>query len=1551
MSASFDRVLDTLNAPTQRDRGTLFEKLMVAYFKNEPRFKQLFSDVWMLSDAPEGVSKTDTGVDLVAANIETGKYTAIQCKFYSSDTTIQKEHIDSFFNELGKKIYSDGIIVTTTDKWGRLAEKALDNRDKPVTRLNLSDLRNSRVDWTRYSLDQPSVMHIKEAKQLRDYQEEAIKATIRGFASLDRGKLIMACGTGKTFTSLKVAETMQQNVHLLRPFRVLYLVPSISLLSQTLKGWTNDTIVKMQSFAICSDRKVTKQDEDLRSVDIGYPATTDADKLVSYVTQLDHSAVQPDICAFFSTYQSLNVISQAQHRGLPEFDLIICDEAHRTTGAKMADEDESSFSKVHYNTYVQGKKRLYQTATPRIYKPEAKDKAEEKDIILASMDDKSIYGTEFYRLTFGEAVERDILSDYKVMVLGVDEHYVSRTFQHILANNNSELQLDDVAKIIGCWNGLVKRKPNIPKTAGEPMHRAVAFTQSIAASKQIAQEFQATINEYLNASGSEDILQCHVEHVDGSFNALQRNQKIDWLKSDVKNNECRILSNARCLTEGVDVPQLDAILFLNPRKSEVDIIQAVGRIMRKAEGKRYGYIILPIGVSSITDANKVLDNNDAYQVVWKVLQALRAHDERFDSMINKLELNRSKPKNIELIGVGGESVKEDKERFTTESTKKESVQLEANFDWKECENAIYGKIVKKVGNRRYWESWSTDVAKIARQHFIRIQGLIEKNKDISKAFDSFLKSLKHNLNEGIDVTQAIQMLSQHLITKPVFEALFDETSFINQNPVSKAMEQMIVALNEQALETEQKSLDKFYKSVQLRASGIDNAAGKQKIILELYNDFFKNAFSETTERLGIVFTPVEVVDFIIHSVNDALQKYFHKTLSDQGIHILDPFVGTGTFMARLLQIGVIQSEDLLRKYTQELHANEIVLLSYYIAAINIEQVFHDVMPDQYRPFNGIVLTDTFESSEKEDPFEDVLFNENDTRLKEQQKQPIFVITSNPPYSVGQQNQNDNRQNEHYPILEKKIEQTYVKYSKSGLSKGLYDSYVKAFRWASNRIKNKGVIGFITNNGFLSKNAMDGMRKTLHDEFNYIYILDLRGAIRGRVGDDAKKEGGNIFNILTGVCISILIKDETDNHNIYYYNIGDYLKSTKKIDFLSNSRSISNIDWEVIKPDKSNDWLNQRNEHYQKFTSLFEDDKISVFKNNALGITTNRDNWVYGFNKNKMMHNIMTMINNYNNEVQKTLGYNKSDKIKMINRDESYIKWTKRLEDQLIDGSKIQFDVNRIRLSMYRPFTKKWLYYDQNVIERVRLYYRKFGKQNLVIYTTGRGARRNFSAFMTNTVPCLDMMEKGQGFMRYDNEESSLPELFTKDTDNLSEAFAQKLGLSIDDTFYYVYAVLHSEEYRKRYADDLMKDIARLPILMQAEDWVEAGRKLAKLHLDYEKVEPYSNVTIEAKNSPSYWVKKMKHPKRDDFSTIIFNSDITIHDIPLRVYDYVVNGKPALEWIIDQYQIKTDKKSGITEDPNDFSSDPKYIFNLLLSIITVSLKTMDIIDHLPNFEEK
>lgn len=1560
---TFDTLVRQINesADTQRDRGTYFEYLVRAYLQHEPTYKNEFRNVWMLSDVPEkyGIPKADIGVDLVAEK-HTGELVAIQAKFYNH--AIQKSNIDSFLSELGKDYYKSGIIVTSTDKWGKNAEKALVDRSD-IVRLGLSDLRNSRIDWTKFSFERPDEVVVKAKKQPRYYQREVIQSALEHFKSNDRGQLIMAPGTGKTFTSLKVAEAMAKEAGK-GQYTVLYLVPSIQLLTQTLRGWNNDTDMTMSSMAVTSDRNasrgsIKKKDKDeetyiqVKASDIGYPATTSAKKVVENYQEL-MAYPKKELLVVFGTYQSIDVLGKAQENGFPDFDLIIADEAHRTTGAKALGEEASVFTKVHSDLNVKGLKRLYQTATPKLYGLDAKKKAEDNSIVISSMNDESLYGEVFYRLGFGDAISHDILTDYKLMVLAVDETVVQKDMQKSLSDPENGLNIDDVGRIIGVWNAMVKRESFTDKVSGEPMKRAIAFSRTIEDSKRLSDQFENVVNDYLNSSDGYSV---NVRHVDGNMNALEKNEALDWLASDdIPEESARILSNVRFLTEGIDVPNLDAIIFLSPRKSQVDIVQAVGRIIRKFEGKDYGYIILPIVIPAGETPETILDNNKSYDVVWQVLNALRSVDERFEATINKLELNKKKPKNIQIIGVG--SAPDDPDFHTGNDIAEPFVpyQTELELEWEAVEGAIYGKIVQKVGDRRYLEDWSKDVADIARRHTQGINIVLESNPESKKAFERFLHSLQHNINESIDQKQAIEMLAQHLITLPIFDALFGEYGFIKNNPVSSAMEQIVAELSQYGFEKEQKELEPFYNSVRLRAEGIDNAQAKQKIIITLYDKFFSTGFKSTTERLGIVFTPVEVVDFIVKSVDVVLRKHFGKTIASENVHILDPFTGTGTFITRtlhylksLMDKGEISYADLVRKYSQELHANEIVLLSYYIAAINIEAVFDDINGEKdYLPFEGIVLTDTFESTESEDTLDDSFFGTNDQRLKRQQEKPITAIIGNPPYSIGQGSQNDNNQNIAYLKLDKRLADTYVAKSNAGLTRGLYDSYVKAFRWASDRLKDNGVIGFVTNGNYLNTNSADGLRAGLYEEFNHLYIFNLRGDQR-TLGEQSRKEGGKIFGSgsRTPVAISILVKDGSDSHEIHYHDIGDYLSQKEKLTIIEKFADISAIEWQSIEPDDNNDWLNQRDPNYQNYSQI-SGNNDSPFLNNALGVVTNRDIWVTGFSKNQVIKNTNKLVNNYQLELKRLSKVDSEKRQEMLNRDETYIKWTRKLERFIKNNQELTYDKYSIKTTLYRPFVKKWLYHDRVLNEEARLYYSKFGIENLVITTTGRGSTRDFSALVTNAIPDMNSMAGGsQGFMRYDNEvdETSL----FQSHDNMNQAFADKLGLSLDDTFAYVYGLLNSREYQEKYANDLKKDLARIPIVKHKEKYVEVGKALMDLHLYYEEVPVYEGVDIQHSAKPSYKVTKMKFIKKGDRSAIVYNNDITIKNIPEKAYEYMVNGRSAIEWIMDQYQIKTDKKSGIIDDPNDYGTDEKYIFNLLLRIINVSVQTVDLVNSLPKFE--
>lgn len=1603
---AFEQLIFDLRALSinKAEQGTRFEKLMKQFLLTDRLYSELYDTVWLWGEFPYNAGKHDTGIDLVAKRKGLQEYCAIQCKFYDPNYSVSKDDVDTFISASGKSFwvndtevrYSERIIISTTDKWSSTAEDTIIGQNPSISRIRLQDLKESSIDWRSFSIANPENMKRSALKVLRPHQREALDDVIKGFESAERGKLIMACGTGKTFTSLRIAEALLNGKG-----NVLFLVPSISLLNQSLTEWTAQTKYDFHVYAICSDPKASKVADSI--VDTAIPATTDVAKLTFHYKI---NGATDGIQMFFSTYQSIDVIANFQKRTGIVFDLVICDEAHRTTGVTLADEDESSFVKVHDDSFIHANKRLYMTATPRIYGDESKAKANSKNAILCSMDDESIYGKEFHNLGFSRAVELGLLSDYKVLVLAVDEAYVSRTLQNMLTTSDNELRLDDAVKIVGCLNGLSKKTIYAGEAEGfasdpAPMKRAVAFSSTIAGSKKFMQMFHAIQDEYKMHGYDERVVDVTVDHVDGKSNALFRKERIDWLKEDIPDGQCHVLSNARCLSEGIDVPALDAVMFLNPRNSIVDIVQSVGRVMRRTEGKNFGYIILPIGIPAGVAPEDALSDNEKYKIVWDVLQALRAHDDRFNNTINKIELNKKKPNNISVIGVSGG---EENEGNGENGGQPQVTQIQMSFDdlqnWK---NSIYAKIVKKCGSRQYWETWAKDIAEIAQRHISQIRLLLE-NEAIAETFDKFLQGLRSSLNPSISEDDAIEMLAEHMITKPVFDALFDNYEFIKSNPVSQIMQGMLDALQEKALDKEQETLDKFYASVRERAKGIDNAQARQKVILELYEQFFKNALPKQVAKLGIVYTPVEVVDFIIRSVDSILKQKFSLSLSDKEVHVLDPFTGTGTFIVQLLRSGLIKPDDLLYKYTSELHANEIMLLAYYIAAVNIEETFHDLYgKETYVPFEGIVLTDTFEMTENATDENNnqidkaamgAMFEKNSERAQKQMATPIRVIIGNPPYSVGQKSGNDNNQNISYPHLDGMVAKTYVANSKAALTRNAYDTYIKAFRWATDRIGDNGVIGFVTNGAFLDGVALDGFRKCLLEDFNSVYCFNLRGNQRTS-GELSRKEGGKIFGSgsRTPVCITILVKKKGVRKDgyVHYCDIGDYLTRQQKLDKIKDFGSIEGIHWEELRPDENNDWLNLRNPDFINLIALGDKKKKEAFSiwsdSFSAGIVTSRDAWVYSFSQCRLNERMLGFIDLYNTEVHRchslvdSLKLNAKELMDELIRircnDPSKINWSAGLTAMFSKKQTIDKCATN-KMVMWRPFCKTHIFFGKNVIERPSRWDSIFPSsehKNLVICVSGAPLKKDFSVLMTECAQDFHTLENSQGFPLYlydevkkNDGQITLLDLGFDDTpagatykkrsaitDAALKKFQGLYGSKVkkEDIFYYVYAVLHSKEYISRYADNISKELPRIPTLDHFADWVQAGRDLAKLHLNYEQAANAEQLGLTLEISKEdFTVEKMRFAKEGKSAkkdTIHYNDFITISNIPEKAYDYIINGQSAIEWIMEKYQITVDKASGIRNDPNDYAGG-KYIFDLLISIISMSLKTLDLVDRLPEYKE-
>ena len=1652
--SALDALLDEYRAraKSEREKGTLFEELTRQFLLHDARFAHQFKEIYLWSEWPERRTG-DTGIDLVAIPVRDGEGpVAIQCKFYALGHRIQKADIDSFLSASGKEPFGRRIVVDTSGApWGKNAQDAIEGQQIPVSRITLADLRDSDIDWRTYSLGSTQAPKTRERKVPRDHQVRARSAVMSGFEEHDRGTMVMACGTGKTFTALTIAREFVEKEG--GTARILFAVPSLALLKQTLDDWAAEADGAFTAWAVCSDTKVSSSARndtaEESAVDLPIPATTDGQRLAD---SLNANNATEGLQVVFATYQSIEVIHRAQEIAGDEwrdFDLIICDEAHRTTGATLTGEDESAFTKIHSDEFIRRAKTLYMTATPRIFAENAKNRASEKDAILTSMDDQETYGPVFFRLGFGQAVKENLLTDYKVIILTVSEEEVSQHYQAI-AEMGGELNLDTAAKLTGCWNALAKRKNRGSDVDyGEdraPMRRAVAFCKDIKASKAVATQFPDLVNgpfglSDLSNDDASDNLQVECRHVDGTMNAAVRAREMDWLTEGAGTDEvpvCRILTNARCLSEGVDVPTLDAVLFLSPRKSQVDVIQAVGRVMRRAEGKDFGYIILPVAVPAGMAPERALDDNKRFQVVWQVLKALRAHDERLDAAINSMELNGQGPENIIVEQVSLEKAKKQDDPLGGSAPDGDEAGAGAGSgadgvtqgiqgqltllpsDWKE---SVFGRIVKKVGSSLYWEDWSKDIATVADRYIHLIDRLLE-DPERQDAFQEFVGALRATLNPAVDNASAVEMLAQHILTAPLFDAMFPDHSFSKQNPVSRAMNTILEMLTDHSMiENERRDLDAFYRAMVERIEAVHTLAGKQEIMRTLYDRFFSQAFPRMSERLGIVFTPVEVVDFIIRSADDAMRTAFGQSLGDRGVSIIEPFAGTGTFVARLLQLGVIPPEALERKYTSEIFANEFVLLSYYIASINIEQVYHQVRAEQgvdegYVEFPGMTLTDTFQLHEGDgtitEDFEGLAANNE--RAKAEKDSAITVIVMNPPYSAKQASANDDNQNLAYPRLDDRIAVTYADHS-SGVNKNsLYDSYFRALRWASDRIGERGVVAFVSNSSFVDGNSAAGVRLSLQEEFSQIFIYNLRGGVRGKMGDTAKREGGNVFPIMTGVAISVLVKDPSysGTAEIFYAETEDYATRQEKLDEISAYGSIEGIGgadaFRSITPNQHGDWISTRDERFASFQEIAcksfkgKDGSPAIFRQYSSGLQTNRDAWCYNFSHAALARNMQQMIAAYNTQLEV------GTKI----YDDREIKWSSSLESSFKRGITTAFTPSKIQDSMYRPFCRTQVYFDALLNHRIYQLPQIFptsSHRNISI-TVSTDYRKEFSPFSTNLLPDLNSVGTPHIFPLYtwtplSPGSGSEPDLFAdlatasesqaggaptassldfsqsigdqipvildgyRRIDNVTDATLASYrehygdaGITKEDIFFYVYALLHHPEYRERYEDDLKKMLPHIPRAAGFHTYASVGRELADLHVNYERVEPYPSVQEEASlHAPAdpwerYRIgeRKMRFPKlgrRDkDFTRLEYNDYVTLTGIPAEAQGYSISGRSPLEWIIDRYHVKTDKASGIVNDPNDFLREqgrPDAVVDLIKRLVTVSMRTQELLETLPTLE--
>ena len=1580
----FQSVLDYIRekAQSERQKGDHFERLMQKYFSEDPDYKEQFSEVYLWKEWAQLQTEfdgTDIGVDLVAQKHD-GSFCAIQCKCYAPETRISMGDLDSFLSTASLPAFADNtrILVNTGGELGANALRLIEPLGDKFRVVRFSDLESSPFEWPDLSLQEPEQLTYKQRRfHLKDHQKEAFDDVINGFKKYDRGKLIMACGTGKTFTALRIAEEIAGS-----DGRVLYLVPSIGLLSQAMREWSDQRGVPHSYIGICSDKHAGAATEDASIQELKIPVTTDPLSISHTLQNLDTGKMTVVFC----TYQSLPLIEEAQNNGAPQFDIIFCDEAHRTTGVDTPGDKTSPFVLVHDAKRIRASKCLYMTATPKLYTETARKKASDYNAEVFSMDDEDKYGPQFHRLPFSKAVEIGELSDYRVAIFGISEYEVNSALAGNTGRYGSEININDATRIIGCWRALQnpENKEKDDETL-KPLRRVITFTNKIDESKALAHYWNNIIEDAIEKLSEDEIptnFKCETKHVDGTDHALNRRARLDWLKGERESegeDVCRILSNARCLSEGIDVPALDAVIFYKPRKSHVDVVQAVGRVMRKAPGKQFGYVILPVAIPDDKDPAEALNDNERFSNVWSVLNALRSHDDRFDAKINSIDLNKELPDSIVIGGKGDGDSDWVGEQLSL-------LPIEIPID------AILSKIVEKCGDKPYWENWAKDVAAIFDRLVDRIQNLLDtpENAALNERFENFQDELKKTINTSITRDNAIDMMAQHILTSPVFNALFEDYDFSSGNPVAIALDNLQKDFSEFGLENETRDLRGFYDSVRTRASGVKSSEGRQKVLSDLYEQFFKKALKKEADRLGIAYTPIPLVDFVLHSVNDVLQQEFGKTISDEDVHVLDPFTGTGTFIAQLLQSGLIQPDDLERKYREELHANEILLLAYYIASVNIEETFRVQHggDSSYEPFNGIILTDTFNLNKAKKPtlFPKERMAQNNERAEHQQRLPIRVIVGNPPWKAKRKNAAKDAPNVKYPELRQRVRETYAARVKTRNKNTLYDSYKMAIRWASDRIEEHGIVGFVTSASWIDGIVDAGIRARLPEEFSSVYFLNLRGKAQA-----TQSEGEGVFRNATQspVAIVIFVKNPDATHEgclIHYREIGDALKRAEKFTALREAVSVLGFnDWQIVTPNEKHDWIEPRSDSFDQFYPLGSDDARdgkaddAIFKLYSRGVTTGRDSHLYNFSRNTCTEKAKRMTQEYLNAISELEENPELALNEVTSQYNSEVKWDEDLENNLKRRKKTKFEDKTIQKVLYRPFILTNCYADYIFIQRKYQMARIFPdacSENRVICVPGKGAKKQFSTLVTDTIVDVNLNEAGaQCFPRYryleQTDSSDTTHMFQGiDTppdriDNISDtalrAFRDHYSnetITKDDIFDYIYGILHAPNYHKEFANDLTKGLPRIPFAPKFRAFAEAGSALADLHLNYEICERYPHLSVEPRKYDLLWEEKPEHflldtrgmyfKDKNTKDTLIINKHVQVSGIPAEAHRYVVNGRTPLEWFINRYKIKPpEKNNGILNDPNHCFENPRDLIIAIERIVYVSVESTKIIENLPS----
>ncbi|MEM2368191.1 MAG: type ISP restriction/modification enzyme [Candidatus Bathyarchaeia archaeon] len=1386
----FFSFIDRLSA---QEKGEFFERFIKQYLLQSPEYSRQFVKVERWREYEDRGRRVDTGVDLVAFDIE-GRRWAVQAKYHKN--IVGLEDTATFFASLGTKEFDGGILVVKEGINERVEEK-IDKFEKPILILTLRDLLEDIKE-----IKETGEIYFEEVKkELRPYQKSAVQSVIEGFKEADRGKLIMPPGSGKTFTALRIAEELLKDGGI-----VLFLCPSISLLDQSLRSWLRDARKEIKPLAVVSDTSVGRQEDSLDRLSVlSFPPTTSPEELLENFKHIKENLKGDELVVIFSTYQSLDVVELAQRQGLPEIDLVICDEAHRTTGVvEEGNSDLSNFRKVHHNEYIKAKKRLYMTATPKVYKTEI----ESGDFTVYSMDDERIYGRTFYEYTFRRAVEEGYLSDFKVLVFGVSDREVQeRLFGFV---SRGHLNLEDTSKLYGLMKVLEDGFIEDGQKRTVDIKKGIVFVNTVRDSKRLQKHYKDLKDSLLRSQDELDQrignMDLEIRHIDGSTPAIERKRLLSWLGEDAYQK--RFLINAKVLTEGIDVPALDLIAFFRPKKSVVDVIQAVGRVMRKAKGKSYGYILVPV----IVDEKEEIKNED-YKTVVQILDALRSVDETYSAVIRIK--GKSLMREDTLLGI---TTRRETDRY--ELTEERLLFALPH----KVAKSLMGKTLRRFGlGNKYLENWAEDVSKSAKVLKDHIEIAIRQDQRAREEFSSFLKTLRTYINEDIEQEQAISMLVQYMLTKPIFSALFGD----HKDLVSQALDKVASGF-ENFLESITEKLQEFYKKVKVRAMGLVDEEERQDFLRHLYDNFFRKAFKDTAEQLGIAYTPVEIVDFMIRISDDLIKREFGRQegINSEDVIVLEPFAGTGTFLVRLLEY--LEEDSLKDKYRNgKLWANEILLLPYYIAKINTELTYRR-RTGTAEEFKTILLTDSFAMMEKiyeSKPYTTgLLFPEEYSELlNAQKKSKINLILSNPPYFSRAESGNTRLVRGRYKLLREKVKQTFAKYiTDAKLRNSLYDSYIYAIRMGLDRVE-EGVIAYVANNGWLDSSVGQGLRKVLEKELDKVYIVDLRGNLRK--GD--KAEGENVFDVKVGVCVVFMVKkkNKSKRADIYYHDIGGGLSKGEKLQRLKEFKTLEDIPFEKIEPNDKGDWFNQRGVEFYNYPAMAED-TTAIFDLTSWGLSTSRDAYAWNLSKDKLRQYMERLIQTFNDHVErfKRGEITKEDLNNKTNieTDERKIKWDRELLKEVKKGKTYTFATGgQVYEGLYRPFVKQYAYFSKvfnNQTYQLPKIFPYPDAENLVIVISYKA--NSFSVLMVNRLYDLHLLEGGSfGFplyvygQAYGKEEKRI-----NITSYALREYKKRYGDDIteEDIFYYVFGILNHPDYQERFRNELLKEIPRIPFVEDRE---------------------------------------------------------------------------------------------------------------------------------------